>query len=172
VTDGGKGYPTGEDLYDVFAQVLVLNTTKSSTGEEFHAVDFQWYFHAYFIMALEELRAAGKDFTALRSKWLDEYIDLEQRTRGYSGNAEFSHRIINACIGRKPFRTQQGYIGLGPHIARHGDIVCVLLGAHVPFILRPVGDQYQLLGECYVHGIMDGEALEEGRTRCQTFEIM
>jgi hypothetical protein len=27
-------------------------------------------------------------------------------------------------------------------------------------ILRPVNDHFLLVGECYVHGIMDGEALE------------
>jgi hypothetical protein len=43
---------------------------------------------------------------------------------------------------------------------REGDIVCVLLGGSVPYILRPKDDYYILIGEAYVHGIMDGEVLE------------
>jgi hypothetical protein len=34
----------------------------------------------------------------------------------------------------------------------------VLSGSNVPFVLRPVEDHYRLIGPCYVHGIMGGEA--------------
>ena len=41
--------------------------------------------------------------------------------------------------------------------------MCVLLGLGVPFVLREVGGGgwYGLVGECYCHGIMDGEAVRE-----------
>ncbi|KAK7557144.1 heterokaryon incompatibility protein-domain-containing protein [Phyllosticta citricarpa] len=67
--------------------------------------------------------------------------------------------------------------GLFPHHARVGDIVAVFAGCHVPFVLRrrqgkgkgkEDGTTWQLVGECYVQGIMRGEGLtavggEEGR---------
>jgi hypothetical protein len=54
-------------------------------------------------------------------------------------------------------------IGTGPDGLRVGDIVCVLYGGDVPFILRLDGQgQYALIGECYVGGIMHGEALDMG----------
>ena len=34
-------------------------------------------------------------------------------------------------------------------------MVCVLYGRHFPFLLRPKINFYHLVGECYVHGIMD-----------------
>ena len=38
--------------------------------------------------------------------------------------------------------------------------MCILLGGKVPYILREVGPgEHYFLGECYVHGIMDGEAM-------------
>ncbi|PMD29684.1 hypothetical protein L207DRAFT_444914, partial [Hyaloscypha variabilis F] len=41
------------------------------------------------------------------------------------------------------------------------EIVCIFLGGNVPFVLRARNDsKYQLIGECYVHGVMDGEALK------------
>jgi len=43
-----------------------------------------------------------------------------------------------------------------------GDVVVVLLGGSVPHILRPQPEKpgfYSVIGECYVDGIMDGEAL-------------
>jgi hypothetical protein len=42
---------------------------------------------------------------------------------------------------------------------RH-DLIVILLGSDVPFILRYVdNDQYRLVGEAYVHGVMQGEAI-------------
>lgn len=51
-------------------------------------------------------------------------------------------------------------MGMCPDTAQVGDLVCVLFGAQIPFVLRkrePEG--YIVVGECYVHGIMDGEAM-------------
>ena len=49
--------------------------------------------------------------------------------------------------------------------------MATLLGANMPFVLRPVpddhrrkGPRWRLLGECYVHGIMDGELVEIDET--------
>jgi len=40
-------------------------------------------------------------------------------------------------------------------------MVCVLLGCISPIILRKISSQnvFQVVGECYIHGIMDGESL-------------
>ncbi|KAJ4376360.1 hypothetical protein N0V83_001643 [Neocucurbitaria cava] len=72
-----------------------------------------------------------------------------------------------------PFRffiTKKGYIGLGPRNMRVGDSIHIFLGGNLPFVLRQVPEQigvtepqetrYEYVGYCYVHGIMDGEALE------------
>ena len=42
-------------------------------------------------------------------------------------------------LARRFFRTATGYIGLGPTLARPGDIVVILLGGLIPYILRPSG---------------------------------
>ncbi|CAG9948849.1 unnamed protein product [Clonostachys rosea f. rosea IK726] len=66
------------------------------------------------------------------------------------------------------FITSQGYIGQAPQsveIGRSkGDKVVLIAGCSVPFILRPQADgRYSVLGDCYLHGIMDGEAWDEGQ---------
>jgi hypothetical protein len=43
------------------------------------------------------------------------------------------------------------------------DIVVVLFGCIMPFVLRPHGIEYKLVGEAYVHGIMKGEAIQMWR---------
>ncbi len=59
-------------------------------------------------------------------------------------------------------------------------MLCLIMGAQVPFVLRPLSDSdadwidgerlYALVGECYVHGMMDGEGLRQCRVE-QTFMI-
>lgn len=73
------------------------------------------------------------------------------------------------------FTTQQGYMGFGPPDMRQGDLVAVLLGSRMPFILRQTpppaivsGSEgiydnryYTVVGYCYVHGLMKGKAVSE-----------
>jgi hypothetical protein len=57
--------------------------------------------------------------------------------------------------------TKRGYIGLVPGDAKKEDLICLFHGSKVPFIVQRrihrIG--YRLVGECYIHGIMRGEAL-------------
>ena len=64
-----------------------------------------------------------------------------------------------ATLHRKLVLTKRKYIGLAPKHSQAGDIVTILLGGQVPFILRKSNNKYVLIGEAYVHGIMDGEVL-------------
>jgi hypothetical protein len=54
--------------------------------------------------------------------------------------------------------TYSGLMASVPSTTTFGDRIMVLSGSNVPFVLRPVEDHYRLIGPCYVHGIMDGEA--------------
>lgn len=47
--------------------------------------------------------------------------------------------------------------------ARPGDIIRILFGGSVPFLLRPLAQGYKLVGACYVHGVMKGELIEQWR---------
>ncbi|KAH6853216.1 heterokaryon incompatibility protein-domain-containing protein [Chaetomium sp. MPI-CAGE-AT-0009] len=71
--------------------------------------------------------------------------------------------IARTCDGRRPFITTGGWIGFGPPGMEVGDVVVVFAGADVPFIIRPVGegDEFVLVGEAYVHGLMFGELFEQ-----------
>lgn len=63
---------------------------------------------------------------------------------------------------RRFFITKNGYIGLGPKSMQAGDSVFVFPGGIVPFILRTSDlGSYRLVGEAYVHGIMNGEAVND-----------
>jgi hypothetical protein len=69
---------------------------------------------------------------------------------------------------------KEGYVGLVPKTAETGDVVCILFGCDTPVVLRPVGNDFLFVGECYVHGIMDGELIkeyEEGSIQSRKFVI-
>jgi hypothetical protein len=67
--------------------------------------------------------------------------------------------ITVASASRRFAGTDQGFAGWVPQDARAGDVVAVLYGSRVPFVLRRVEDgKYRLVGECYIHGLMAGEA--------------
>lgn len=74
---------------------------------------------------------------------------------------------VNALAGRRVMVLADGKVGLGPAAAREGDAVVVLFGGVVPFVLRecegPGGGKrwWRLVGECFVPGLMQGEAVEE-----------
>jgi len=62
-------------------------------------------------------------------------------------------------------------MGMVPGLAQKGDRVCIISGMQTPYLLRQVWDDaegpvqsgpdrmYQLIGECYIHGVMEGEAV-------------
>ena len=57
------------------------------------------------------------------------------------------------------FLTKAGRMGLGPTSTQPGDKVAILSGAEQIFLLRHCGSEFQLVGNGYVHGLMDGEGL-------------
>ncbi|KAK2601524.1 hypothetical protein QQS21_004909 [Conoideocrella luteorostrata] len=71
--------------------------------------------------------------------------------------------VYGNCRGRCLFSTKEGYVGLAPKSAKPGDEVCFLFGRDSPMVLRLVkeksGLKHQVVGECYAHGLMAGEAV-------------
>jgi hypothetical protein len=82
------------------------------------------------------------------------------------------NRMINSLANRAFFITADGYMGLGsPEL---GDEIWVLFGGDNPFIQRPsVTDPgcHQLIGSCYVHGLMDGEAMVDVEAKQRTVTL-
>lgn len=73
-------------------------------------------------------------------------------------------------------KTRKGYIGVGSAGIQRGDKVCVLAGANVPVILRPLGGQdYELVSYAFVVGAMHGEAwkiIETSEASIEAFNLI
>jgi len=64
------------------------------------------------------------------------------------------------------FVTEKGYFGMGCGELEAGDEVKILAGGQLCCILRPTKrDHFELVGQAYVHGLMDGEAVGEKKAR-------
>jgi hypothetical protein len=71
-------------------------------------------------------------------------------------------------LNRRLFYTETGFIGIGPLSMKKGDVIRGFLGGQMLYVIRKEAPQqgvqkdsnkYRFLGECYVHGLMDGGAL-------------
>lgn len=67
---------------------------------------------------------------------------------------------LNWNVGSSPAQT----VCLCPRDTARDDLICVLYGCNVPVILRHQRDEFKMIGECFVHGIMDGEAISQMRS--------
>ena len=103
-----------------------------------------------------------------RQAYLDARIQLaqnreEDRDDGEAERQARMHQYIRQLgwwQDRPFYTTRRGRIGRGPFNLRSGDHICAFYGAGPAFALRfGDGGQAQLIGDAYLHGCMDFEAI-------------
>lgn len=153
VGDSLPSYPTGEDMKEVLWRTLCWNVdvlfeypAMSSLGPSFDK------FH--------EALFSGNSVDEIDKALLGE------------GPAAFN----DICVHSMPLGvTAKKYLASAPWTAQEGDIIVLFSGAHLPFVLRrnstPDENCYSLVGACYVHGIMDGEAFPDNEAELSWFRI-
>lgn len=91
----------------------------------------------------------------------------------------FADAAITRTHGRAFIITRRGYLGLAPRNTRAGDVVSVVKGGSVPFVLRErstaevvnspgEGEQeqkWELVGESFVMGLMEGQGVGTGEEK-------
>lgn len=84
-------------------------------------------------------------------------------------------QTVSVVLGHRClFMTEKGYLGIGLGTMAEGNEVFLPIGAQTPFILHPLPSKpgsesdndglrasHVFVGECYLHGWVDGEALDE-----------
>lgn len=99
-----------------------------------------------------------------RPDWYAAHPEARLPNVAYTGRLRRMHDA-------RPFLLDTGYVGMCPMETEPNDVLVVFLGGHVPYVLRPNGDLWTLVGEAYAYGAMDGEAMADG-CMLETFRIV
>ena len=75
---------------------------------------------------------------------------------------EKTNSLSRQAAYRKFLITKKGTIELRLRSMRPSDLVCILSGGRVLFVVRAEGSYFRLVGEAYVHGLMEGQAVKDG----------
>jgi hypothetical protein len=128
----------------------LTNSKKDQTSPKFVTYFTQWEQDLREIVTSSDLTSPAT-FNRLRS--MHEGMD----------------RIQSICYSKRFFISRSGFIGLCPRYIAQNDVICIAPGVTSPFLLRqkpkqntPDGeasDTYLLVGSCYVHGLMEREAV-------------
>jgi hypothetical protein len=162
-----------ENLQSAFRDFPVLSNMKATAGRALakQNITSTTAVNDAFLQTLVANAEFGNDITDDLTK-LDIQLDqlLDQRTNiGFNNDsieevAPLMTAMVRTLRYRCFFTTASGYIGVGPYNTRVGDICAVLFGAEIPFLLRKESSEQRLVGDCYVHGIMQGELLNKEST--------
>jgi hypothetical protein len=87
-------------------------------------------------------------------------LDLLHNLSDGGVSEEYSALVGNFCFDRSFVTTSKGRMGIGPSDTRVGDTVSVIPGGGVPYIMRQNGSGWALVGESYIAGLMNGEAIQ------------
>ena len=139
---------TNEGFLDAYWRTLVCNSDPAGQPAP---SEYRESFNA-FAEVLNLLFSDTGSEEALSSHseaWADER---------WQASIPFAH-VVDVWMGGRAFSTtQKGYMGMLPWATETNDIIYVFLGAKTPFVVRPNSQgQYRLVGECYIHGLMNGE---------------
>jgi len=87
--------------------------------------------------------------------------------------SEYDFTEVYSCFDRTSQKrrfmlTHNGYMGWAPDNifgsrdaqTKSGDLIAILFGCSTPIVIRPHGEYFKVVGEAYVQGLMDGEAME------------
>ncbi|MCJ1403966.1 hypothetical protein MMC11_007189 [Xylographa trunciseda] len=142
----------------------VWRTLIGNTGGDTYPAPERYRLH--FRNYLSRLSARNQAYlkTLARDEDVHTLLAMETNDLKVANSQNYQASIAYTAPYRKFFTTARGTTGLGPRSMRPGDSICIFSGGLVPFILRKDGARHRLIGEAYVHGIMDGQAIWKNTT--------
>jgi hypothetical protein len=141
---------TGQEMVDVFYHCLTMANISNFLNnplEQYQTFDealLSMYVKYNYTNDIKKIARSGK------ARWED---------IGESVVLSASRPAVN----RRMARTESRYLGLVPGQARKGDKIALMRGGATPIVIRKFGNDWQVLGDAYLHGVMMGEAFDESK---------
>jgi hypothetical protein len=153
--------PTREPMIDVFWQSLLLGLNHD--GFEQQKREFAaWYrdFCRHHFLHRIPLPWRSTPFKLIYGAigFFGSIRAILDQWRGTARNYMFNQKLIG-IYGRRMIRTKNGYIGMATGEVKPGDALVLLMGGKAAYVLR-MGrhrNEYNFVGDCYLHGAMQGE---------------
>jgi hypothetical protein len=166
-------YHNGESHLEAFIRLMM--GIHRTDGLEMRSSTEQYYGHyqaakkffdaAATVPAMERLIYTPTPNYELPPGFLEQPLEtietMEKADIFLTGFREMT-RLRRFCV------TEQGRMAIMPPRSKVGDVLCILKGARTPFVLRGSSEKppvYNLVGCCYIHGVMGGEIdIQESQT--------
>ncbi|KAG5802093.1 hypothetical protein H9Q74_013503 [Fusarium xylarioides] len=162
------------------AAILHLPRTFRRGAQEFTKRGWGWLAgQAGYYFRWEEFRSMNAGFDLGCHRLDDFFYDEIPQDASELDYSEVYSCFDRASQKRRFMTTTNGYMGWAPdnifgedsEQTRPGDLIAVLFGCSTPVVIRRYGPYgyYQVIGEAYVQGLMDGEAMElvdTGKLQC------
>jgi hypothetical protein len=161
-------YPTGEVLPEAFWRTVIGNRTPNE-----RPAPPIYHEHGNTFEVTQQIlknRLNGEDLGDIAESLAADFPtamfeDIEEQILD-SFTLPYAVAMKQCSLHRKFCVTDTGYMALVPLGTKNEDLICIIQGAQTPFIVRGVEERScQLVGECYVHGMMDGEMMKEEQLR-------
>lgn len=133
-------YPNGEDSFRAWTRTICLDNLFDRMNDQ---GSYQKVYTSDLLAVLARLLENNEEEGLEKLQELSCYEDIVE------------------CLKEWSFiQTENGFFGFTHSDALPGDSVCVLLGCWAPIVLRPQATgSWKVIGDSYLHGIMDSETL-------------
>lgn len=141
-----------------------------ATNEEANQVFTEWDLAIESLEHLERilevmsgiLKPQDSDSLEKDLSFLRRAQEITEKVKNFKWRMGFAVLAMSlVCKGRRFFTSRKGFMGLAPDIAEVGDKISLVSGCCTPLILIHDGPNFSLVGESYVHGVMDGRLISD-----------
>ncbi|RYO97939.1 hypothetical protein DL765_010984 [Monosporascus sp. GIB2] len=119
------------------------------------------FFPLYKIIFFDHVISILRNLLGLRPTTNEASLKSEDSSADAFAFATIEKSLVQLLLYRTLFLTKSGFLGIGPPELYPGSRVAILCGGPVCYVLHPVCSRerrFKLVGDAYVHGLMNGEA--------------
>lgn len=164
-----RKYVTGENIVDAYWQTLLAGRQPASY-EDMKTLYQRWDNQLIVYRLLQLVRLDRVWFFVLLVQ-IQAYICIIAQYFNWTRLIDWimftpENTFLALCSGvhnRRMARTDQGMIGLVPSMAKDDDFIALFKGGKLPLVVRPKDGDWEVIGDCYMHGMMEGFAWQEER---------